>query len=266
MSLKKICFSIALLASTSAHAQTGQAKRPLGTMPDYSTTKYHKGKMQAIPKSERTDVASGKFTVTVGGLTSGQPISDTYSYCQPNGSGGTVPGNNISPSVNWVGAPSGTQSYALIMVDKDVPQSFDKANRPGEKIDANAPRQNFYHWVVVDIPASINGILEGKDSRGVVEGGKPFGRTEYGRVGQNDYARFYQGSFGGYDGPCPPWNDERMHNYHFIVYALDIPRLNLPNPVTGQQAEIAMKGHILGQTEIVGTFTNNPDWRAKLRR
>ena len=66
-----------------------------------------------------------------------------------------------------------------------------------------------------------------------------------------------KGIHGGYDGPCPPWNDERMHHYHFIVYALNVPTLGLTGAVDGKKAQAAMEGHILAQGEVVGTYTNN---------
>jgi Raf kinase inhibitor-like YbhB/YbcL family protein len=69
------------------------------------------------------------------------------------------------------------------------------------------------------------------------------------------------GQYGGYDGPCPPWNDERAHRYTFKVYALDVPSLNLSGAFTGPEAEAAMQGHVLAEGEAVGLYTLNPDLR-----
>lgn len=207
----------------------------------------------------------GKLEVRLGDIANGKPIAPRFAYCAPDGKGGTFDGQNISPAINWTDGPPGTQSYALIVVDKDVPASFDNANQAGKEIPVKAPRQNFYHWVLVDIPPSIKGLLEGKNSNGITPGGKPTGRTTYGTNGRNDYAKIYKGSFGGYDGPCPPWNDLRLHHYHFIVYALDIPSLDLPSPITGRKAEVAMEGHILAKGEAVGTYSTHPRWLPTLK-
>jgi Raf kinase inhibitor-like YbhB/YbcL family protein len=66
------------------------------------------------------------------------------------------------------------------------------------------------------------------------------------------------GEFYGYDGPCPPWNDERVHTYIFTLYALDIPRLPLDGRVTGQEARMAIRGHILDEARIFGVYSLNP--------
>ena len=212
----------------------------------------------AIIAQEKT---YGTFTLTVSHIANDQTIPDLYAYCAPNGSGGTQDSQNISPAIQWSPPPANTQSLVFLVVDRDVPANFDKANIPGTTIDVKAPRQNFYHWVLVDIPPNVNGILQGKDSDGIIAGGKPLGTTQgYGINGQNDYSKMSPGPHGGYDGPCPPWNDMRMHHYHFIAYALDIPSLKLPNPVKGAQVEVAIKGHILAQSEVVGTYSTNPSW------
>lgn len=202
----------------------------------------------AIAQNARAD----EFSVTVNGIKSGQPINTKFAYCMPDGKGATQNGGNINPAINWSGAPAATKSYALIVVDPDVPTSFELANKPGKTIPADFPRRNFYHWVLVDIPSSTTGIAEGADSNGMAA--KPTGKTSYGISGHNDYGN----NQGGYNGPCPPWNDERLHHYHFTVFALDVPSLGLSGNFGGRQAEEAMKGHVLAKGEIVGTYTNNP--------
>jgi len=192
------------------------------------------------------------LTMKINSIENGQPIATKFAYCMPDGKGATTNGGNINPAISWSGAPTGTKSYALIVVDPDVPGNFDAANKPGQTIANDAPRRNFYHWVLVDIPASTTSIAEGADSKGT--SAKPTGKTSYGINGQNDYGT----GAGGYNGPCPPWNDDRMHHYHFAVYALDISSLNLTGNFTGKQAEDAMTGHILAKGEVVGTYTNNP--------
>jgi len=192
-----------------------------------------------------------KITVTVSGIKEGQPIAERFAYGAPDGKGQVKDGGNINPAISWENAPKNTKSFAIIVVDPDVPASFESANQPGKTIAADFPRQNFYHWVLVDIPPYVTTIAEGADSHEVVKGGKPVGKKNYGISGLNSYPG------GGYDGPCPPWNDERLHHYHFQVFALDVPSLGLTGKFTGPEAEKAMQTHILAKGEVVGTYTNN---------
>jgi phosphatidylethanolamine-binding protein (PEBP) family uncharacterized protein len=73
-----------------------------------------------------------------------------------------------------------------------------------------------------------------------------------------------KGQYYGYDGPCPPWNDDLVHHYHFTVYALSVPSLGLPKDFDGPAAMDAMKGKILAQGEELGLFTQNPAKGAKV--
>jgi len=183
-------------------------------------------------------------------------IDEKFAFCKPDGKGKTEPGGNVNPQVSWSKAPAGTKSFALIVVDPDVPATFDDANQVGKTLPADMKRQDFYHWVLVDIPANISRIEEEQDSSGHQDGGKPVGKRAHGLVGANDYATFMKGSFGGYDGPCPPWNDERMHHYHFKLYALDVSTLGLSGAFNGKQAMEKIKAHSLAEAELVGIFSN----------
>ena len=194
--------------------------------------------------------------IEVDGLKNGQRIPDQFAFCQADGNGKTKPAPNVSPQIRWKGEPKKIQSYALVVVDKDVPASFEDANQEGKTIASDFPRKDFHHWVLVDIPEGISLIRQGQDSGGHAEGGKPVGKTAYGINGANDYASFMSGTFGGYDGPCPPWNDERMHRYHFRIYALDVKSLGLPEKFTAADAMPLIEKHSLGMAEIVGTYSN----------
>ena len=66
------------------------------------------------------------------------------------------------------------------------------------------------------------------------------------------------GNYFGYDGPCPPWNDEILHHYVFTVYALDVPRLGVSGAFTGKDVLKAMEGHILDRAVLTGIYTLNP--------
>ncbi|MDX2073283.1 MAG: YbhB/YbcL family Raf kinase inhibitor-like protein [Alphaproteobacteria bacterium] len=196
--------------------------------------------------------------VDLGGIGKGDRIPPNFAFCMPDGKGKTKNGGNLNPQIRWSGAPKGTKSFALLVVDPDVPASFDDANKEGKTLPADMPRQDFYHWVLVDIPADVTSIKQGQDSSGYKQTGKPVGKTSYGVNGQNDYASFMKGSFGGYDGPCPPWNDERLHHYHFRIYALDTPSLDLSGNFTGKQAMEAIGKHTMATAEAVGTYSNRP--------
>lgn len=210
--------------------------------------------------AQEQDVVVRKMEVQVGGIPDGGTIPTRFAYCKPDGRGQTRDSDNINPQISWRGAPEGTQSFVIMVVDKDVPADFSSANQLGQTIKKDAPRRDFYHWVVVDIPASLNKILEGKASNGITQGGKRTGKVEYGITGKNDYSTVFNGTYGGYDGPCPPWNDESLHHYYFRVYALDVPSLQPPvGGFDGRMLEQGLKGHILAIGESAGTYTTNVD-------
>lgn len=196
------------------------------------------------------------FEIRLGNARNGSPISPDFAFCAPDGNGKTKPSKNINPQVSWSDMPKNARSLALLVVDPDVPSVFDDANKEGKVLPDSMPRKDFYHWVLVDIPPTTKIIQQGQDSSNYLATGKPVGATPLGVTGQNDFASFMQGTFGGYDGPCPPWNDERLHHYHFRLYALDVPSLGLSGNFTGKQAEEAMKGHIIAWTETVVTYSN----------
>jgi Raf kinase inhibitor-like YbhB/YbcL family protein len=172
---------------------------------------------------------------------------------------------NRNPEVRWSGAPDGTRSFALLCVDPDAPTKPDDVNQEGRTVPASLPRADFSHWVLVDIPANVAGIPAGADSDGVTPRGKPVGPTAYGVRGTNDYTSWFSGdadmdgTYGGYDGPCPPWNDEIPHHYTFTVYALDVETLGLDGEFGRSEALAAIEGHVLASASHTGTYTLNPD-------
>ena len=70
-----------------------------------------------------------------------------------------------------------------------------------------------------------------------------------------------EGTYMGYDGPAPPWNDERVHHYHFRIYALDIERSPVQERFQAADVLAAIEGHVLGEAQITGTYTVNPALR-----
>jgi Raf kinase inhibitor-like YbhB/YbcL family protein len=131
----------------------------------------------------------------------------------------TCDGADTPPPLAWRGIPDGTKSLALIVDDPDAP-------------DPKAPTRTYVHWVLYDIPPTTTAL--GPDSRA------PAGARE----GTNDWKNR------GYGGPCPPIG---RHRYFFKLYALDTVLGELPTPTKGA-VEQAMRGHVLEQAELVGTY------------
>jgi len=195
----------------------------------------------------------------------GQPIATRFAFGKPDPEQHMRLSDNLSPHLAWNGAPEATQSYAVVCVDPDVPSVADDVNTEGQTLPADMPRVDFYHWVMVDVPADVVELATGQCSDGVTPGGKrrPPG-PQGARQGMNNYTQFLDGAedlagrYYGYDGPCPPWNDERLHHYRFTVFALDLAHLGVDDDFDGPAALAAMQGHVLDQASITGTYTLNP--------
>lgn len=134
----------------------------------------------------------------------------------------TCDGDDISPPLAWSGVPPGAKSLVLVVDDPDAP-------------DPKAPKRTWVHWVLYNIPPTATGLPERVAPKNL-----PQGALE----GINDWKRT------GYGGPCPPIG---RHRYFHKLYALDtvLPDMNRP---TKGKLEGAMKGHVLSQAEIVGTY------------
>lgn len=198
-------------------------------------------------------------------ITDHQPISPRFAFGKPDSENHMALSDNLSPHLVWSGVPPQTGSFAVICVDPDVPSEADDVNTEGKTLPADMPRVDFFHWVMVDVPPGVRELATGECSDGVVEGGKKNPPGPKGaRQGLNNYTQFMQGSqlegrYFGYDGPCPPWNDTRVHRYHFTIYALDVEKLDLAEDFDGPAALKAMEGHVLDQATITGTYTLNPE-------
>ncbi|RDS81649.1 YbhB/YbcL family Raf kinase inhibitor-like protein [Dyella monticola] len=172
---------------------------------------------------------------------------------------------NLSPHLAWKGAPDGTRSFVLTCIDTDVPSKPDDVNKEGRLVPADLPRVEFVHWLMANIPSECGELAEGACSEEITPRGKkqPYGPP--GSVqGVNSYTDWFSGdvqmdgTYLGYDGPCPPWNDSLVHHYHFRVYALDAPRLPLDQGFSLEELRAAMAGHVLAQAELTGTYSLNP--------
>lgn len=204
------------------------------------------------------------FCIHLDSWPDGAPIPPKFAFGKPGNDTPFAPSDNISPAISWSGAPAGTKSFAILCCDVDVPSSGEDVNQAGKTVPANLARVDFYHWVLVNIPATLNGLQEGVASRGITPKGKATGATPYGLTGKNDYTGWFAGDadmagiYGNYDGPCPPWNDSIVHRYHFQIFALDTEKLALSGDFSGQDAINAMQGHILATASHMGTYSMNP--------
>jgi len=198
-----------------------------------------------------------------------QPIAEEFAFGKPGDGAPVALSANRNPHLAWSEVPNGTRSFALFVVDTDVPTRGDDVNKEGRHVPASLPRTEFFHWVMVDIPGECHELGTGSCADGVVAHGRrnppgPPGAKQ----GINDYTGWFandpamSGDYYGYDGPCPPWNDDLLHHYHFRVYALDVPTLGLAGKFTAAAARTAMQGHVLAEAAITGTYTLN----AALRR
>lgn len=196
----------------------------------------------------------------------GERIPEKFAFGKIPAEGRFELGGNVNPAVSWSDAPDGTKSFVLICHDPDVPSAADDVNQEGKVVPASLPRITFYHWVLANIPTDVSEIAEGAASSGVTPKGKAVGQKPYGVAGVNNYTDWFAGdpdmggTYGDYDGPCPPWNDEILHHYHFTLYALDVEAIDVAEGFGGPEALAAIEGHVLAEASYLGTYTMNRDF------
>ena len=197
-------------------------------------------------------------------IVDGQPIPGDHAFCVPDPENHVTLAANRNPHLAWSDLPAGTQSLVLICHDPDVPSRADDVNQEGREVPSDLPRVNFTHWVLVDLKPDRDGISEGEFSSEVTAHGKTGPEGPDGtRQGINNYTDWFSGDadmagdYYGYDGPCPPWNDSIIHHYHFTLYALDIPRCPVEGRFSREEVLAAIKGHVLVQTSLTGTYSLN---------
>jgi hypothetical protein len=130
-------------------------------------------------------------------------------------------GQNISPALEWSGAPAATKSFAVTLYDPDAPTG-----------------SGWWHWVMFNIPANVSRLPAGDPARqwmpGVTQGITDFGKP-------------------GYGGPCPPEGDP-PHQYIFTVHALDVEKLDVPENATAAFIGFHIHGHRLGSAVLSGRY------------
>ena len=196
----------------------------------------------------------------------GQAIPGEFAFAVPDANAHVALSSNRNPHLAWSDVPAGTQSFVIVCHDPDVPSRGDDVNQEGRQVPADLPRVDFFHWLLLDIPANTTEIAPGSHSSSVTPCGKPGPDTEGGlRHGINDYTAWFasdeqmKGDYYGYDGPCPPWNDTLVHRYIFTVYALATPVLAMDGPITGASVREALaNASVLGQASLTGLYSLNP--------
>jgi Raf kinase inhibitor-like YbhB/YbcL family protein len=132
----------------------------------------------------------------------------------------TGDGLDLSPPLEWSGAPPATRAFALLATDPD------------------APRGTWTHWVLYDLAADTNALAEEMPRAHLVAGGARQGRNSWKKIGWN--------------GPRPP--PGAAHRYVFTLYALDRP-LGLAPAAAREDVELAMRGHILAEASTTGRYS-----------
>lgn len=156
---------------------------------------------------------------TNGGSVSFELSSASFAATQMIPKKFTCDGSDTSPELSWKDAPNAVRSFALIADDPD------------------APVGTWVHWVLYNLPADAKELPEGVLKQKQLSNGALQGRNDFRKIG--------------YGGPCPPAG--KPHRYFFKLYALDT-KLDLEAGASKADLEGAMKGHILGQAQIVGLY------------
>jgi Raf kinase inhibitor-like YbhB/YbcL family protein len=133
----------------------------------------------------------------------------------------TCEGGDSSPALQWTGVPDSARSLALVVDDPD------------------APTETWVHWVLYNVPPTLNSMPEGIPTTDTLANGS--------RHGTNSFRRL------GYGGPCPP-RGHGAHRYVFRLYALDM-LLDLAPGAKKEAVLEAMEEHVLATAQLMGTYS-----------
>lgn len=131
-------------------------------------------------------------------------------------------GENISPALSWVDAPTGTQSFAITAYDPDAPTG-----------------SGWWHWVVYNLPVNAQSLPENASKNQMLPNGAVEGRTDFGTSG--------------YGGACPPAGD-KPHRYIFTIHALKTPRIDLPADASAAMVGFMLHMNRLGSASLQVTY------------
>jgi Raf kinase inhibitor-like YbhB/YbcL family protein len=184
----------------------------IGALPALAQINSAGGSPPALAK--QLDPARGgtRLSVTSAAVTAGLPLEERFSQN----------GENRSPPISWTKGPAGTLSYAVLLEDANV-------TRP----------EPVAHWVVYDIPGTVDHLSENQPKQSTLDMGALQGRNV--------------GNEAGFIGPKPPAGE--THSYHMQVFALNT-RLKLdPEKTERNDVVRAMKGHVLASGDLIATYT-----------
>ena len=158
------------------------------------------------------------FTLTSSDIADGKKIPEAQVF---NSFGCT--GRNTSPALSWSNVPAGTKSFALLVYDPDAPTG-----------------SGWWHWVAYNIPADATSLAAnaGDPKKNLMPGTAVQGRTDFGTPG--------------YGGPCPP--PGKPHHYYFRLYALKVPKLDVPADATAALIGFNVRANSLGEAQILGLY------------
>jgi Raf kinase inhibitor-like YbhB/YbcL family protein len=156
------------------------------------------------------------FTLSSPDIQEGHVMAKTHEF-----DGWGCNGSNLSPELNWVNAPTGTKSFAVTVFDPDAPTG-----------------SGFWHWLVADIPATVNGL-----AKGAGKGSLPLGSRNF----TNDYG---SKDFGG---ACPPAG-HGMHRYQFTVWALPDATLSVSDGASAAAVGFNLNAMALAKATLTATY------------
>jgi len=165
----------------------------------------------------KAKAAAAHFKVVAPDLQSKGRITAAHVF---NGMG--CNGQNISPALNWSGAPAGSKSFAVTAYDPDAPTG-----------------SGWWHWVMYNIPADATGLAAGAGNGRNAPRGSQEGRTDFGTKG--------------YGGPCPPAGD-KPHHYHFKVFALKVDKLDVPGDASAAMVGYNLNANKLATATVTGLY------------
>lgn len=174
--------------------------------------------LAAAPSTAKETGAMAKFTLTSTDFTEGSTLANAQIYNEFG-----CKGANTSPALAWSGAPSGTQSFALLVHDPDAPTG-----------------SGWWHWVLYNIPASTTSLPAGAGDpkKSLMPKGAVQGRNDYGTTG--------------YGGPCPP--PGKPHHYNFKLYALKVAKLEVPEGASAALIGFNVRAQALAETQLTGMY------------
>ena len=167
-----------------------------------------------------TDTAGAAFRLTSTDIKPGATIAAEQTF---NGFG--CSGQNVSPALEWSGAPKDTRSFAVLLHDPDAPTGG----------------AGWWHWVAFNIPATTTGLPKGagKADGSALPAGAASAVTDFGAPG--------------YGGPCPPAGD-KPHRYIFTVYALKTDKLDVPKGATASLVGFMVNANAIAKATLTGVY------------